>query len=702
MTKEKRQARTFKQKPWEQMTAWEKFKYYWKKWYLTRWIIFAVLLFAFVFESYLVVSAKMTDVSNLQEQLQETTEIYDQENNLAGELASNHGTYVSLDAISSEMQTALISTEDKRFYQHPGFDVIGIGRAAFGYVLHGGQIVGGGSTITQQLVKNAFLTNDQTLLRKFKELFLSLEVEKHFTKDQILEMYLNNSYFGNGVYGVEDASQKYFGKSAQDLELPEGAVLAGAVKGPSVYNPVDDYDATLERRNLVLETMANNGFISGEQANAAIYTDMPQQNNPIDNDAYQYPYYFDAVIEEAINKFGISEEELMNKGYRIYTTLNSAYQEQVQDVYNQTDLFPMAPSGEISQSATVIMDPYTGGVLATVGGTGGHNFRGFNRATQMYRQPGSVIKPLNVYATALANGYSANDILPDEVKSYGADDYTPQNADYQTQGEIMLWDAVAKSKNTSAVWLMNELGVNKTMKTLEGFGIPYSDADMNLSSALGGLSKGVTPVEVASAYTAFDNKGVRSQAYFISRIEDSDVNVIVEEQKPQQNQAVSADVANEMTSILQATYDEGGTGASVEPDGVELAGKTGTVEISVDGVEDGVNDQWHVAYTPDFVSVSWFGFDETNQENYLWAYSPSSSYEVTRTILDQVVAVSPNTPFQVESAKALYEASQNYEDPESSDSSDTSEESSDSEPGIIDRIFEGGRDFLDGLFGQTG
>lgn len=702
MTQEKRQARKFEEKSWEEMTFFEKFKHQWKQWHLTRWIILTVLAVTFVFEGYLIIRAKSVDVGSLQEQLQITTEIYDKDGEQAGELSDDNGTYVTLDKVSEPMQKALLSTEDRRFYDHPGFDIMGIGRASVGYILNGGQIVGGGSTITQQLVKNAFLTSDQTLLRKFKEFFLALEVEKHYSKDQILEMYLNNSYFGNGVYGIEDASQKYFGKPASDLELSEAAVLAGAVKGPSVYNPVDDYDAALDRRNMVLQLMVDNQFISQDEANVAINTGMPQENNPIESDSYRYPYYFDAVIEEAINKFGISEEDLMNKGYRIYTNLDPNYQSKVQEVYDQPDLFPTAPNGDTAQSATVILNPKTGGVMATVGGTGEHSFRGFNRATQMHRQPASAIKPLNVYTTALENGYHADDVLPDEVKSYGSDDYTPQNADYQTQGDILLWDAVAKSKNTSAVWLMNKLGVDKTMKTLDGFGIPYTDDDMNLSSALGGLSKGVTPLQMASAYTAFANEGVRSEGFFITKIVDQDGNVVVDEQQPKQDEATSKAVADEMTSILLTTYDEGGTGATIEPDGIELAGKTGTVELSVDDAQtDGSSDQWQVAYTPDFVLTTWTGFDETTADHYLWTGSPTTSHELAGYIMDNVVSVSPQTPFDIESAKKLYEERRSQSEASESQSNDDSNSDESSEPGVIDRIIDGGRDFFNQLFGNN-
>lgn len=681
-----------------------KFKAYWKKFRLTKWLIFIGLFFALIFESYLLISAKMTDVDNLEKQLQVTTEVYDNSGNLAGTLSSDHGTYVTIDQISDNIKNAVVSTEDKRFYKHRGFDPIGIARAAVGYVLHGGSVVGGGSTLTQQLVKNSFLTNEQSLMRKFKELFIALEIEKTYPKDKILEMYLNHSYFGNGVYGVEDASQKYFGSSAANLDLANAAVLAGALKGPSIYNPVDNYEETINRRNTVLQLMADNGFVAQEDAQMAMASDMPQQNNDVGSDQYKYPYYFDAVIEEAINKHGLSEDDLMKGGYRIYTNLDPKYQEGLQGIYDQSSLFPISPAGNTAQSATVVMDPYSGGVLATVGGTGGHSFRGFNRATQMKRQPGSTLKPLNVYSPALENGFEANDVIPDEVKEYGTDKYKPENHDKQSQGEILLWQALAKSKNTSAVWLMNEIGVNTAMAKLDDFGIPYTDGDKTLSSALGGLSKGASPMEMASAYTAFVNKGKRSEGVFIQKIVDSSGNVIVEEQKPKQNQALSEADAKEMTRMMLDVYNEGGTGAAMEPAGYELAGKTGTVELSQagnSGAGDGVNDEWYVAYTPDMVVASWYGFDQTSSENYLWNSSPVQSGNTFHNIMAELLANSPNTPFNLEAASTRY-----YNEVNGISSSDGDETTSnqatieDNASSLLDRLMEGARDFFSSFSGQ--
>lgn len=677
------------------LTLWQKFRRLWQRYRVTRWLILVILAVGFVMEAYLLIGAKTTDVSDLPTKLQVTTEFYDQDGEYAGEISNDAGTYVELENISTNIQDAVISTEDKRFYDHQGFDPIGIARAAFGYVTSG-QIVGGGSTITQQLVKNAFLDNDQSLMRKLKELFLAFEIEKNYTKEEILEMYLNNAYFGNGAYGVEDASLKYFGVSASEVTVGDAAVIAGALKGPTIYNPIDDYDATLDRRNTIIQLMVDNKFLTQEEADATIHTELVQMNNDTSSDAYAYPYYFDAVINEAIDKFGLSEEDIMNGNYKIYTNLNQTYQAELESTYSDTSLFPTSPSGELAQSASVVMDPKTGGVMASVGGTGDYSFRDFNRATQISRSPASTIKPLLVYAAALENGYTAQSVIPDEQKSYGADNYSPENWNYEYAGDILLWDAVAKSKNTTAVWLMNELGIQTTIAKLDDFGIPYTEEDKNLSLALGAFNNGgVSPLQMASAYSAFANGGVRSEGQYITRIEDQQGNIVVEEQEPVQNQAVSAEVADEMTAVLMSVYDEGGTGATMEPEGYEIAGKTGSAESA--NFTSGNADEWDIAYTPDVVIATWFGFDDTDDDTYLWYGSAGSSKLAFSDVLSGILNSSPGTTFSVQSAYDEYNQIQSEQATISEESS--SEESSSDNESEDRSVLDSVQEFFQGLFG---
>ena len=258
------------------------------------------------------------------------------------------------------MINALVSTEDKRFYDHHGFDPMGLLRATFGLLMNRGRVTGGGSTITQQLAKNAFLTQEQSFMRKAKELFLSFELEKKYSKDQILEMYLNNAYFGNGAYGIENASLRYFGKSAKDLTISEAAVLTGSLKAPNVYNPIDDMESTVKRRATVLQLMVDNGKITQEEADKAAAEVITVTDTYEANARYKYPYYFDAVINEITTKYGISEEDLLNKGYKIYTGLDQNMQADMEETFSHSWLFPKASDGTVAQAASIAMDPQSG------------------------------------------------------------------------------------------------------------------------------------------------------------------------------------------------------------------------------------------------------------------------------------------------------------------------------------------------------
>ena len=416
--------------PWFQ-----KFRKFLKKYHVIKLFFTIFLTITAFFLIYLVYGAKTADVSGLRAGMIQETVIYDEEGQEAGALNISKAEYVPLKDISTYMKDAVLSTEDKRFYDHKGFDPIGILRAFAGVIIHRGNIVGGGSTLTQQLAKNAFLTLDQTLMRKAKELFLSFEIEKHYTKDQIFEMYLNNAYFGNGAYGIENAARRYFGKSAADLALSESAILAGSLKAPSYYNPIDNYDATINRRATVLNLMVKNGKISEQDANIASESEISLVDNYVANSRYRYPYYFDAVINEITQNYGIKEEDLFNKGYRIYTGLNQKLQADMEETFGNTQLYPTYDDGTKAQAASIAMEPQTGNVLAVVGGridgVGKHTFRGFNRATQMKVQPGSTFKPLAVYTLALEEGYEPNSTLVDEKRSYGPEKYTPENWNHQ-------------------------------------------------------------------------------------------------------------------------------------------------------------------------------------------------------------------------------------------------------------------------------
>lgn len=655
MSRTQRRMRSLIKEEWKQQIKkwlqkqWVQLQNFWRKFRITKLVILIGLIGIFLTSSYLVFLAKTADVENLQAGLQQTTVVYDRYGEEAGELYAQKGTFVSLEEISPHIQDAVVSTEDKRFYTHKGMDPLGIARAALGMLVNRGEIVGGGSTITQQLAKNAYLTLDQTFVRKAKELFLSFEIESQYEKDDILEMYLNNSYFGSGVWGVEDASQKYFGKPAADVTLVEAAVLAAMLKAPSNYNPYDSYDASIERRDLVLQLMANNGFIDQETADAAMTEGIALYDNYYANDSYNYPWYFDAVIEEAVEVYGIKEEDILNKGYQIYTGLDQQYQQQMDAAYEDSYFYD-AEDGTLMQSASVALDPETGDILAIIGGRGEHVFRGFNRATQMRVPPASTIKPLSIYTPALEAGYEIDSpVMDDDTLTYGSDHYGAANYDLVSEhGDIPMYHALIQSKNTTALWLLDKLGMEKAVSKLEQFGIPVSDEDMHMGAIALGAMDGVSPLQMASAYSAFANSGVRTEGRFITKIVDSSGAVVVDNTKPKTNRVMSEEVAKEMTSMMLGVYAPGGTGYGAHPyNGVSIAGKTGTSEADAD---NSINrTKWMIAYTPDIVVSTWIGFDETDETHNLNDIG-MMFYDLFRLQTGNLLTVSPQTPFTVASA----------------------------------------------------
>ncbi|MFL2099189.1 PBP1A family penicillin-binding protein [Desemzia sp. FAM 23989] len=627
---------------------------FWRRFHVGKILVLAGLIAALFATISLYIYAKAEDVEDLKAGIEEVTKVYDIESEEAGTLYSQRGTFVSLDNMAPELIDAVIATEDNRFYKHKGFDVIGIARAAVQYVINGGQISGGGSTITQQLAKNSFLTLDQTLTRKLKELFLSIEVEKEYSKDEILEMYFNKSYFGNGVWGVEDASQKYFGKSASELDLSESATLVGMLKSPSSYNPIDSMENAVGRRDIVLSLMVNNEAISQETASAVQQESLALVDNYQESNGYRYPYYFDAIIREAELTYGFSEEEILSGGYKIYTSLDQSYQQEMDQVYQNDSFFDDADDGTLLQSASIMLDSKTGGVLAVVGGRGEHIFRGYNRAIQAALQPGSVLKPLSIYTPALERNYEIDSMLPDEEGlTFGEDNYSVSNWNHQYLGEVPLYEALADSLNVPAVWLLNDIGLNTGIKSLSKFGIEVGKKDKNLSSvALGGMSTGVSPIDIASAYTALANGGIRSEGYFITKIVDSTGAVVVDNTTPEQNKATSPEIAEEMTSLLMGVFTSG-TGKSNKPAGYTIAGKTGSTQLTFGDNTDGTKDQWTVGYTPDIVLTTWMGFDSTDEDHYMTTSSATGVGPLFKAQMEEILPETPLTAFETKSAEAI-------------------------------------------------
>jgi penicillin-binding protein 2A len=618
----------------------------WKKYHVNKIVILLTLVGILVMSGYLFYIAKNTKVSELESGLKESTVIYDAKGEEAGQLYSQKGTYVDLKSISPAVVHALISTEDRNFYNHHGFDIKGIARAALRMVVNRSAEGGGGSTITQQLAKNAYLSLDQTFSRKAKELFLAIEIEKKYSKDEILEMYLNSSYFGNGVWGIQDASLKYFGVNASDLTVGEAATLVGMLKGPSIYNPIDHPENATNRRDTVLGLMVDNKMLDqsvADQEEQVSLASLLYDGYGNSESGYKYPYYFDAVIDEA-ESYGLDADDVMNRGYKIYTALDQNYQAQMEAAYKNDALFPEnAADGTMVQSGSVALDPTTGGVQALVGRRGEHVFRGFNFATQMKRSPGSTIKPISVYAPAIEAGYNPDSILEDKPQSY----YEAKNYDGTYSGEVPMYQALAQSLNLPAVWTLHEIGLDRGYKKAQEFGLTLTDSDKYWGLALGGLENGESPLTMAAAYGVFASGGYYYQPHLITKIVDSTGAVIVDNTSVKGKQVISKETADKMTSMMLGTFSNG-TGVSASPYGFTIAGKTGTTETNFDLSK--VNDQWIVGYTPDLVISTWLGFEQTSAEHYLTGTSGQVVGKIFKAEAESLLPYSQGSQFQVADA----------------------------------------------------
>ena len=565
---------------------------FWRRYHLTKILLILGLSVGLLVGTYLFAVAKSTNVNDLQNALKTRTLIFDREDKEAGALSGQKGTYVELADISKDLQNAVIATEDRTFYKNDG-----INYSRFFLAIATAGRSGGGSTITQQLAKNAYLSQDQTVERKAKEFFLALELTKKYSKDQILTMYLNNAYFGNGVWGVEDASKKYFGVSASQLTLDEAATLAGMLKGPELYNPLNSTETSTNRRDTVLQNMIVAGYIDENQRTQATGIDMASQlqdkyEGKISD--YRYPSYFDAVVNEAVSKYHLTEEEIVNNGYRIYTELDQNYQANMQVVYENTSLFPMAEDGTTAQSGSVALEPKTGGVRGVVGRVAGDDkigFRNFNYATQSKRSPGSTIKPLVVYTPAVEAGWALNKQLDNHTMQYG--NYKVDNyAGIKTSQEVPMYQALAESLNLPAVATVNDLGVDKAFEAGEKFGLNMEKVDRVLGVALGSGVE-TNPLQMAQAYAA-------------------------------------------------------GTGISSSPADYVMAGKTGTTEAVFN--PEYTSDQWVIGYTPDVVIGHWLGFPTTDESHYLAGSTSNGAAHVFRNIANTILPYTPGSTFTVENA----------------------------------------------------
>lgn len=607
-------------------------------------ILTALLLLAIIGGSAFWIST--LDVSQLQSPLARPTYIYDQEGTKISQLSSSKIEPMPIEKIPLHTQQAIIAIEDKRFYKHQGVDFRAILRALL-RDLQTKDFSEGGSTISQQLAKNLFLTSDKTLLRKLKEAGYAIKIESALSKEKILEAYLNQIYFGEGRWGIQEAARFYFGKNTEELNLEESALLAGILKGPSIYSPLKNKELALERRNLVLSLMEDQGLITELEKSRAIVAPIALRQKPLADLSGQYAPYVDYVIEEAITHYGFTEDQILTGGLQIYTTMDTMVQQAVEGIYKDDQYFPQGKEDQQVQSGMVLLDQHTGAIRGLVGYRGESAFRRFNRASQLKRQPGSVLKPLLVYGPALEMGYRPNTYLFDGPLNI--EGYSPQNWDNQTRGWVTMEEAVEQSWNIPAVWLLDQIGIETGKAFAQKAGIPFAESDQHLSLALGGLSEGVSPLDMAQGYSAFANLGVMHTAHSITKITTNDGHVLVEAQ-PSSLQVTDAHNAYTMTLLLQNVVEQG-TAKNASLGSRPVAGKTGSVELppteEFAGISKGQKDVWFVGYTPELTAAVWMGYDQTDREHYLTTSGGSGPAVVFQAVLNQALKNTPIKPFTV-------------------------------------------------------
>ncbi len=526
-----------------------------------------------------------------------TSRVYSDDNRLIAEFYLENRRPVSLDDVPPMLINALIATEDARFYSHPGIDVRGMARA-FMRNIFARKVLEGGSTLTQQLAKVLFLTPERSYKRKLKEMVLALKIEQRYTKREILSMYLNQMYFGSGAYGVESASNIYFGKSVKDLNVAECALLAGLPRSPKYYSPFNSPQSAASRRAYVLKRMEAAGIITRTQADGANKAPLPVPT--AEKNGGLAPYFVEYVRQKVEERFGSSI--LYSGGLNIYTSINDELQayaeEAVKDGLAAVESHQVKSGHAPLQAAFIALDPLTGRIRAMVGGRD-FNSSQFNRAIQALRQPGSAFKPI-IYAEALEQGYSPSDILNDSPLTIKIDrkkTWSPENYTHTYQGPVTLQNALAQSLNVPTIRLLEKIGIDDTIQYAQKLGI-RSPLTHYLSLALG--SSSLTLAELTSAYAVFSNHGIKLGPVSIQSITDNSGQVLyMNDALPEQ--IIKPETAYLITYLLQGVI-ERGTGWKARELGRPAAGKTGT--------SNDYRDAWFIGYTPNLVAGVWVGYDD--------------------------------------------------------------------------------------------
>jgi penicillin-binding protein 1A len=517
---------------------------------------------------------------------------------LVTEIHAERRMFVPLAHVPQSLRDAILATEDRRFYHHWGIDPIGIARAVVENFRRG-RIAEGGSTITQQLTKVLFLTPDKSLERKLKEAILALDLERRYSKDRILEMYLNQVYFGHGAYGVEAAARTYFGKSVSELNIREAALIAGLPRAPSTYSPFDHPDTAKRRRDLVLRRLVEYGALKEAEARRLTRADLGLI--PPERRRNTGQYFVEYVQQQLEAKYGV--DMVLKGGLNAYTTVNPTMQLTAEQTLRDglrtlQERGSKGRPGEMPEGALVSIDPRTGYVRALVGG---YDFfkSEFNRAVQARRQPGSAFKPF-IYIAALEAGLTPASRVDDSPVTYpvgqNGQAWRPENYDRKFRGSTTLQQALEESVNVATVKLQERVGVNRTIRVAHRLGIA-SPLNTDLSLALG--TSELTLLELTSSYSALANEGVWMPPTTIRYVTDSH-GKLLEEHVPEGREALAPETAYVITHMLKGVV-ERGTGQGAKALGRPVAGKTGTT--------NDYSNAWFVGYTPQLATGVWVGYD---------------------------------------------------------------------------------------------
>lgn len=512
------------------------------------------------------------------------TQVFDCHDEMIAKLFDQNRVPISIREMSPYLAWAVVANEDTRFATHLGIDPIGILRSLVRNLM-AGEIVEGGSTVTQQLAREMFLTQEKTMIRKMKEALLALVLEQKFSKEEIMEAYLNQVYFGEGAYGVEAAAQVYFRKSARELTLAESALIVGLARGPHLFSPYRDMATALARRAEVLDGMYKMGYISLAEKEVADEMVIPLFEQ--DKREVEASYFLDYIALQLAEKYG--EERVYQGGLKVYTTLDPKMQKEAEQILGDR------------QGAVLIIDATNGAVRAMVGGRS-YEESARNRVIEEVRQPGSVFKPI-VYAAAIANGMKTNSIVQDAEGDFNG--YRPQNYNKVYLGPITLKRALRDSSNVAAVRLGKKVGMDTIFTMASAMGITtLTEEDRHLATVLGGMSGGVTLMEMTAAYTAFAHSGIYSAPIAIRHIDDEH-DTMIYEGIAEQKAVLTQETAYLMTDMLQEVLTSGtGTPANI---GRDAAGKTGTT--------DGYETAWFIGYTPELVAGILIGNDDRSSVN---------------------------------------------------------------------------------------